>query len=302
MAFRILRDETVEAAIRRIAREEIDGAIQEIDDCDLSGHETVHQVRKRCKKIRGLIRLARPSFDGYAAENRRFRDAARSLSEIRDATTRIECLDALTDRYHREIDRAPSERLRGALVARRESVAASCDLASRLGAFRAEMESSRDRVDRWSFAKEDFAAISGGLKGTYGRTRKAMRRAYARPSAERFHEWRKSVKYNRYHAQLLCGIWEPVMEPVCRELETLSDLLGEAHDLVVMRALLDEAPDALGPPRESKRLLDLMERRRERLLARARPVGRRLYAEKPACYVARMGTIWDAWQSERKLG
>ena len=70
MAFQILADESVEEAVQRIVREQIDKAIDEINDRELDRHETVHQVRKRCKKIRGLIRLVRPQLeDTYDREN-----------------------------------------------------------------------------------------------------------------------------------------------------------------------------------------------------------------------------------------
>jgi CHAD domain-containing protein len=128
-----------------------------------------------------------------------------------------------------------------------------------------------------------------------------MRRAYSRPSAERFHEWRKSVKYNRYHAQLLCGIWEPVMQPVCDQLKRLSDLLGQEHDLAVMRTVLCDPANAFAQPAEVEQLLALLDRRRDRLRARAHPTAKRLYAEKSSRYVKRVRVIWEAWQSEQKL-
>jgi len=302
MAFRILPGETVEHAIRRIAREEVDAAIAEVDDPRLTQHDAIHQVRKRCKKLRALIRLVRPAFDGYASENRRFRDAARSLSELRDATTLIECFEELVRRYRDRIDAGSAERIRHALLERRHALAGSLEVSGRLQAFRAEMVASRHRVEQWSFTKSGFAAISGGLRATYALTRTGMRRAYARPSVERFHEWRKAVKYNRHHAQLLYEIWEPVMQPLCDELKRLSELLGQEHDLAVMRAVLCDPTNAFVDPREVEHLLTLRDRRRDRLRARARPVAKRLYAEQPSLYVERIGVIREGWESEQKLG
>ena len=96
MAYRFKRgNSSVEAGVRRIATEEIDGAIDEIDDNGLELHETVHQVRKRCKKLRGLIRVVRPAFDDYQDENAAFREAARALSYVRDTEALIETYDDL---------------------------------------------------------------------------------------------------------------------------------------------------------------------------------------------------------------
>ena len=47
---------------------------------------TVHDVRKRCKKVRGLLRLVRPGLGpDYRRANADVRDAARELSSLRDA-------------------------------------------------------------------------------------------------------------------------------------------------------------------------------------------------------------------------
>jgi hypothetical protein len=53
----------------------------------------VHQVRKLCKKLRGLIRLVRPEFDNFQKEDEFFRDAARELSYVRDAQSIIGLID-----------------------------------------------------------------------------------------------------------------------------------------------------------------------------------------------------------------
>jgi inorganic triphosphatase YgiF len=65
MPFRLRRKKTVQKSVRRIALEQIDKAIREVLDDNVNRHEAVHQVRKRCKKLRGLIRLVRPSFQDY---------------------------------------------------------------------------------------------------------------------------------------------------------------------------------------------------------------------------------------------
>jgi hypothetical protein len=86
IAYRIPPDEYPETVLRRIAREEIGAAIEDIDSAaDL--HEAVHEVRKRLKRIRGLLRLFRPAFPAYFAENAWFRDEAARLSELGDATS-----------------------------------------------------------------------------------------------------------------------------------------------------------------------------------------------------------------------
>lgn len=52
MSFTFIIGESAGDGIRRMAREQIDRALEEISDSSLDRHDTVHQVRKRCKKIR----------------------------------------------------------------------------------------------------------------------------------------------------------------------------------------------------------------------------------------------------------
>ncbi|MEZ4569166.1 MAG: hypothetical protein R2849_02320 [Thermomicrobiales bacterium] len=66
MAYRLEPDEALDVGVRRIATEQVEKALAELDDSDLDRHATVHQVRKRCKKIRGLLRLVRPGLENYS--------------------------------------------------------------------------------------------------------------------------------------------------------------------------------------------------------------------------------------------
>jgi len=97
MGYRFERDATVQKDLRRIAIAQIDGAVASIDDHGLASGVVVHEVRKSCKKLRGLLRIVRPGFDGYARENGAFRDMAAALSPLRDAAVLIETYDALMD-------------------------------------------------------------------------------------------------------------------------------------------------------------------------------------------------------------
>ena len=73
-------DETVEAGFRRIASETLDDALGLLRDRDLPTAQIVHRVRRHCKSMRGLLRIVRPVFPAYQAENVIFRDVAASLS------------------------------------------------------------------------------------------------------------------------------------------------------------------------------------------------------------------------------
>jgi CHAD domain-containing protein len=302
MAFRILEAEGVPDGIRRIAGEQIDAAIAEICDPSLPEHEKIHQVRKRCKKLRAVLRLIRPWLgEVYARENAYFRDAARALSPLRDAQSVLDAYDALMARFDGEVERRTFAGVRRRLTLRKSRRAQEVtDLAQRFAHVRGLMEAVRERVATWPVDATGADAWRGGFELTYRRARKAMAAAYEAPSAERFHEWRKGVKYHWYHTRILQPLWDTELAARAGEGNALGEMLGSHHDLGVLRAtLLDEA-EGFGRGRPVAALVELIGRRRAELEADARPLGARLFAEKPRWIGARHVGYWDAWQEEQR--
>ncbi|MFW5738895.1 MAG: CHAD domain-containing protein, partial [Myxococcota bacterium] len=239
MSFRLKSTQSLAHNVQRIVREQVDRAIEEVDDDSLGVHETIHQVRKRCKKIRGVIRLVRPQMEGtYQKENARFRDAARPLSFVRDRQAMVETYDALLDRFGAEVSPVRLAPIRRELVQRCSNVDEG-QLQDRLAEFRRQMQEARAAVDTWPIGQEGFEGIAAGLAKTWGRGRRAMRRAYGkRPTSAQFHTWRKRVKYHRYQCRMLRDIHPRLMKSWHKDFKELSDYLGDDHDLVVLRSTL----------------------------------------------------------------
>jgi len=310
MSYRIEPGEAVADAIRRIAREQVDKALDTIDDPNddphadphADPHEKVHEGRKRCKKIRGLVRLTRPAFeDTYDRENGWYRDAARTLSDLRDAAAFLESFDALLDRFDDEIDRRHFTAIRQAFEDRRDRLAEAQDIEGRLGAFAERMRVGRQRIDGWTLDEDGFDAVAPGVKKTYKRTRHAMEDAYDKPADDRFHEWRKRVKYHRYHCRLLRHAWKPVLDERRDEIKRLSDLLGDEHDIAELRAVIRDEQPRFGPLKNLDAFGELLDRRQAELRAWARPLGQRCFDEKGKRLIARLETDWDAWQADQQL-
>jgi len=302
MPFRLRRRESVQEAVQRVAREQIDEAISEIDNEQLDRHEAVHQVRKRCKKLRGLIRLVRPQFEETCQrENAWYRDASRMLSYVRDAQSIIETYDKLVDRFEDAVDRKALSSIRRRLTERRREVAEDeVGLRERLREFRERMAAGRERVAAWRLEVGNFGAVAGGLSKTYARARHAMREAYETPSVESFHEWRKRVKYHWYHMRLLRNVWKEPMKARRDEASLLAHLLGDDHDLAVLRETLLQSPDEFGDEQLIRTTLGLITQRQAELRAEAKSLGARLLAEKPKRFVKRMKRYWWAWHDKAK--
>jgi len=300
MAYRILPDEGTTEALRRIASEQIASALDDIDDDEVDVHETVHEVRKRCKKIRGLIRLFRTSFPAYSDENAAFRDAARRLSGLRDAAALVETCDALERRYGENLSGRPLASIREALVARRDAAADDCDAGDRIASVRGALAGARERLGDWSLEADGFEAIAGGFEKVHRRARNGMRRARETPSVESFHEWRKRVKYHRHQLRILRETWQPVLDPLRDSARQLSDRLGEDHDLAVLRGVVIGEPARFEDATRDL-VLGLIDERRKELQAWSFPEARRLLDEKPKRATRRMRRIWEAWRVERRL-
>jgi CHAD domain-containing protein len=278
----------------RIVDGKVDRAIAHVDG-DLDRHETVHEVRKRCKEVRAALRLVRGVLPTYSEENAHYRDTARRISDVRDAAALVETFDdhvAPAAEDAGVLDGDTPAAVRDRFVERRETVATEQDLEGRLENVRADLVEGRERIDRLPVATEGFDAVAGGLRKSYRRARDRMAEAYEDPETERFHEWRKRVKYHRYHTRLLRRTWEGPMKARRAELKTLSDLIGDEHDMAVFIETMDD--EELFAPDTRETLRDVIAGRRAELRREGRPVGERLFAETPDRLVARLRGYWDA--------
>ena len=288
-------DPSLTLGLRRIAREEIAAALAEIDDKTLDHVTTVHQLRKRCKKLRGLIRLVRPGFQPYAEENAAFRDLARDLSALRDAGAMIETVTALEERFGEVIGAAFFARVREALAAAHPPAEDKL-VRARLKAARKAFAGALERVETWEVDGKPHKVLSKGVALTYARATKARTAALKDRTPEAFHEYRKRVKYHWYQLRLLKRIWPKVIRARTLEARRLADELGDHHDFAIFRMQVlpgfegtdDSLCEALG---------GLIEAEEARLGPACLKHGRRLFAEDAESFGERVAAYWDAWRA-----
>lgn len=286
--------------LRRIALVQIDRALGELDEGDR--HHAVHAVRKRGKKVRALLRLVRPAApDLYERENAAFRDMMRRVSDDRDVAVAVETYDALVARFSEDGVAEELAPVRAALAQRRAAVLGE-ELDARLAAIGRDLSAARERVGAWQLEGDGFDVLADGLAKTYGRARSGLRDADADASSAAFHEWRKRAKYHRYHLRLLQDAWPPVLRAHRRQAHELTDLLGEDHDLAVLRLDLRATPERFGEERLVAALCGLLDRRRAELQAAARGAGRRCFAEDPDRLVARLRIYWETAAADADVG
>jgi hypothetical protein len=138
MSFLLAADERPGSGLEHTIREQMKKLEAECGDALDTPVVFAHKARVRVKKIRAALRLARPLIGQkvYRAENRWWRDAARSLAALRDADARLEALEALRPFLTARIGSAMMLRL----TARFQRQRKEADAAAAIGAFRSLME------------------------------------------------------------------------------------------------------------------------------------------------------------------
>ncbi len=313
MAYRIDPDLPLDGEFRRIAAELIGKAEAALADPPVRP-EAIAVARRRMKKLRGLLRLARPALgeECYRKENWRYRDCGRALSRRRDASAAIEALDLLDASEPaskpadmeiiapRDLTSVPSQ-LRATLSDRRNRLApvAACDPdpAERV---LAELKAGRLQLGALPLATLDPQTCVAGLSRIYRQAAAGLGRVRSQPDTAAFHDWRKRVKYHWMHLRLIRDIWPAPLNARALHCKRLSDLLGDANDLAVLKAVLDGDP-ALGSMADDPgELAARIGRARSTLHAQALALGEDLFLRDADWFCERIALVWRSASAHRR--
>lgn len=283
--------------VRRVATERLDGAIEHLAQAlaDPEQHDlevAVHEARKRCKWSRGLARLVQPSLgDDFRWFDRTVRDAANQLSALRDAHAIVATFDALLASEPDDPVLAEARRRQAEIsaAATRDAVESGDE---RIATALTMLAEARAASSRWKIRRPSDT-IEDAVAGTYRQGRSALRRVRADATDEKIHEWRKAVKYLWYQVQLLHDAAPSVLGPLADELDVLSEILGNDHDVAVLVGLLDARPDDYGTPSDVAHLRELARRRQDELRIAAVRAGATIYAESPKAFARRIARYWE---------
>lgn len=270
------------SGVRRIALEQVQAALVEAQDLS-DPEETVHSLRRRCKKLRGLLRLIKPQFKHFAAENAAVRDAATRLAGSRDAAVMIKTLEGLRQDDANLPISAVRERLRA-----NSEMARHNDVEALVTDFGQSFEALAGRIPDWTIRGHGFDSLAEGLHDNYQRLRHGMVAAENSNDPVEFHEWRKAAKYFWHHLSLLSGCAPAVIKPYRDGVAELESTLGEHHDLAVLNEFIGKLDDPSVPSIEMT-----ARQKRDRLGRHALSLGRQLAAEKPGPLVTRFRRYWS---------
>jgi len=280
MTTRLNESEPLETALRRLAVESIDTALAALDERE--GRDVaIHSVRKECKRSRALLRLFSDAIgDGWQRECHEFRDLSRSISVVRDARVILDVHAAMITQYGNSLDALAIATMRQQLIADIQSGVDAHDATPTNDMLRQRLQSAKLRARRWTIADASERALEQGFVRTYRRGRAAARRARAVPHESNFHELRKRAKDLWYQLELLARRWPDTALRRVAPTRRLTELLGDAHDLVIYREAVERA--AVARARETGEILAALADRRCRALeAEAALLTREVFADKP---------------------
>jgi len=272
------------ARVRAVLRAHVRAAIDALAAADRPSDRAVHEARKRLKRARASLRLLRPLVgdETYRRENLTLRDAARPLSQVRDAAVMEEALAAM-------LQGTPAA---ASLVSLQEAFRERGEEVRRIGLDRMSvrrmveaMEGADARIALWQIDElRGPARVCDALQRLYRKGRKALARAHSRGSPEALHEARKQVKYlelalEPFRPQVEEGNGEDRISRIVDRAEAIEEHLGDDHDLWVLRAQMAGLLDAA--PAEAERIIAAIAARQKELREKALAQGRALYRKKP---------------------
>jgi hypothetical protein len=266
-----------------VVRRQLKQAAQALDPRWPPRDAAVHDARKRLKKARAALRLARPVLGErrFGRDNQRLRDCrppAERAARCGDAADVVEA-----DAARSSASAGGAHRASGAARAlhARFVVVRSVDPVHRAvtQALQAARADARGSIG-------DAANRRGGLRRIYRQGRRALAAARQRPTPAHLHEWRKQTKY-LYHALDIVGAAAVRDRGLARRVHDLSDVLGRVHDLHVLHTRLAD-PRVPLQPHDRRAILAALDARMLAGRQRALRAGAVIYRRRPRAFVAKL--------------
>jgi len=299
MAFHFKKKESPTKALRRLSRERIGKALDYLRRCDRL--EAIHSVRKEIKKVRATLGLVggKMGENTYRKRIKTLRAASKRLQDPRDARVRPQALERLAGHFKGRLPARPFDGIKKVLnrncraevreFRKGETVAVVARLLRKVNRRAGDL---KVKADGWT-------ALQPGLQESYRHGRQAYATALERTSPDNLHQWRKQVQNLWHQLRLLYSIQPENMRAVIGELKTLSQYLGDDHDLVMLQQFVGRHC-VRRHAREVKVLNELIEWRQKELRSAAFTLGAHFYREKPASFCRRFEKDWHVWRAGKQ--
>jgi CHAD domain-containing protein len=284
MSYRFQKLESPFAAARRILLEELDGSRV---DLVTAGSDAValHEVRKRIKRMRALLRLVAdaPEFQFPMADDV-LREVDRMLAAHRESDALVEILRA-------------EARFAGSADIRLLESTVTMHQAAHGPVGDRERDLNRARRTLGGLRRVIFGIKSGELTSgacrrrfrvTYRNARRAFEVARLNTTDESLHQLRKLSKRLLNQARLIRSWAVADLSDLRKKVAELDDRLGRARDCSHLSGMLRGVPAAEAPLRYGLGLRARLQTIAEDKVARAFAIARRIFRARPKLFAARV--------------
>jgi CHAD domain-containing protein len=266
------------AALRNALLHAFEAAAQDAKDAvaavDKSPPTAVHDARKalrRARAILGLVAGALPKGERRAVKGA-LQDARRALSTVRDHAVAPETLSQL---MLDEADRATANRV---LANAAEAMPATAEIKQLLAESATRAAAQAEALQAALPHEVEWEVVVDGARTTYGEARRASRAA--KRSKAWFHTWRRRSKELVYQLELVANHAGPRVTAIQGELAGVTDMLGPAVDLIMVREFVATFAQGV-PPEDIGRLRDSIDSHLDDLMKSARKAARDAFHLKP---------------------
>lgn len=294
-AYEFRGGETPFASLARIVAQQTLATAEHLRDCTVTLETRIHDTRKRFKEIRALLRVFRTALgeEQFTIENQWYRDAARELADYRDADATVAAIENLRAEIKQSLGRRAMRQLRRIAIAERtDAYDDNATAEARVANIAQQLPIAGARCGSvTTLAEPKFGLIESDLLRALRIGRRAMRKAFATRQSADFHEWRKRVKDHWHHVQLLAPVAGRKLLDRNAQLDELSHLLGDHHDLDVIRGMVATA-EATFVGAEARRVDEVLAREQRRLEAKAKKVAKRIYSKDGEAVMTKAAQRW----------
>jgi CHAD domain-containing protein len=303
MAFEFKRREPVSKAFRRLFCGRIENALNDLEQCN-NRLDAVHEVGKEIKRLRALLRLFRAAIKRSDRKwcAKKLRQAAAYLADARDAHVKSVALTELAKHFKQNPATQATHSFAGIQKMLDDDCCKEQARLLRAGTKPVSriLKKLAKAVSEIHLKCSGWQALAPGLKRTYGRGRRGHALARQNRTDSDFHQWRKRVKDLYYHLGLLCPMWPEQMCAAEAELDRLGELLGDDHDLALLKELAGTKRFKKRLGKEIDLLAKLCSNRQQALRRQAMALGSKFYQDKPSVFDNRLGQYWKRWRHQPK--
>src|SRR5262245_6353288 len=161
MGYKLKKNESAGAGMRRVVREEIDQALELVKKGPADPETAVHELRKHFKRLRAVLRLVRDELgeEVFGREDGALRDLGRRLAPAREASIRVSALERLRTAYEKDFPADGVGPLKKRLSARRVAALRPLRLKSAFSPIGRELAALRRRIRAWPIRKSGFEGV-----------------------------------------------------------------------------------------------------------------------------------------------